>query len=165
MAARFHGPGKAVGDVFVVLAVSTVTALTWNALQSDGIPLIPDEPPSILVPCPEPVGDAEALPADQVAWGQAHDLVIDARPQTDFDNWHAPGAMHIIYDFLDPVSDDAVGDLVASGSRRIIIYGDGGPADTGKQLAQELSGRGVRNVGWVAGGVSAARTAAEGGTP
>lgn len=160
-----HSIGTAIGDALVILAVTTIVALAYNALRDEGVELITHEAPAVLVPCPEPTGEITAVTAADVAWGDVHDLVIDARSAADYGAWHAPDARHLVYDFLDPVPDDVVGDLVTAGSRRIVVYGDGGRPDTGEQLAGELAGRGLRNVAFVTGGVTAVREALEGGEP
>ncbi len=37
----------------------------------------------------------------------------------------------------------------------MVVYGDGGDPDSGEQLARELAGKGIRNVGFVRGGAPA----------
>ena len=152
-----HSFGEAVRDAVVVVVAATVLALSFNAQRADGLPLVATEPYDIFVPCPEPVGDAFPLAAADVAWGDASELVIDARPADAWAAWHADGAVHVAYDFLDPVAPDRVGELVSSGASRVVVYGDGLVPDTGEELGRELAGRGMRNVHFVEGGAAAVR--------
>jgi hypothetical protein len=113
-------------------------------------------PYRILVPCPEPGGDVTPLAPDEVRWGSAGDLLIDARP-LEGSVGSASGVRRVPFDFLDPVSEELLRDLVAVRADRVVVFGDGGLPDSGEELAKELSGRGVRNVFFIRGGVDAIR--------
>ncbi|MBN1336703.1 MAG: rhodanese-like domain-containing protein [Deltaproteobacteria bacterium] len=147
-----------VRDAGIVVAISTVAAFSVNALRHDGIPIVAKEPYRILVPCPEPGGDVIPLAPADVRWGDAADLVIDARPVAEAGSWSAPGAQNVPFDYLDPVSDDKLSDLLSTRCDRVVVYGDGDRPDSGEELAREISGHGVRNVHFVPGGVAAVRT-------
>ncbi len=147
-----------VRDAAIVVAASAVIALVVNAVRPGGLPLVAKEPYRILVPCPEPGGEIVPLAPADVRWGQATDLVIDARTAAEAAAWAAPGARIVPFDFLDPVSHEVVADLVATRSDRVVVYGDGGRPDSGEEMARELSGHGVRHVHFVPGGVAAVRT-------
>ncbi len=52
--------------------------------------------------------------------------------------------------------------IASSRATRVVVYGDGGRPDSGEHLGKEISGRGIKNVGFVEGGAPALleRTAA-----
>ncbi len=142
-------------DALVVVVLSGVFAIGFNLLRGAGIPFVAREHYRILVPCPEPGGEIVPLDVTQVRWGDPWDLVVDAREATEHAGWSPPGARSIPFDYLDPVSDEALADLVASRARRVVVFGDGLRPDTGEELAREISGRGVRNVHFIPGGAGA----------
>ncbi len=144
-------------DAALVVVISAVLALGVNAVRKDGIPLVASEPYAIFVPCPEPSGEVFPLTAGQIDWADGRELVIDARSAAEYEQWHAEGARSVPFDFLDPVADETIEALVSTRSRRVVVYGDGRTPDTGEELARELSGRGMRNVHFVPGGVDAVR--------
>jgi len=130
-----------------------------NALRRDGITLYQTQPHEILVPCPETIGNAEALPPDDPRINEDRTLLIDARPETEFHSWHPNHCRSIPYDYLLPTDAAVLKSLAASGASRVIVYGDGSNPDPGEHLALELSGRGIKNVGYILGGASALRAA------
>ncbi len=149
-------------DAAIVVLLSVVAALAFNALRGDGaIPLVAKEAYRILVPCPEPVGEVEPIQAGDVRWGGARELVLDARLAHEREAWRTDRARHLAFDFLDPVSDEALADLVASNAARVVVFGDGLAPDSGQELARELAGRGMVNVFFVQGGWSAVRAVLE----
>ncbi len=149
-------------DAGVVVALSVACALLFNGLRPEGsIPLIAKEAYRILVPCPEPVGDAEPIDAREIRWGGDRELVIDARQASERTAWQTGHALHVPFDFLEPVSDEALSDLVASNAARVVVFGDGLTPDSGQEMARELAGRGMANVFYVEGGWTAAREALE----
>ncbi len=154
---------SAAGDAAIVVAAATILGIGGNLLRDEPLALLPHEPPPVLVPCPEG-GAAEALEPAEVR--PATDLLVDARPREAHAAWHPEGALSVPYDFLDPVSEEAVREILdaaASGGRaRVVVYGDGDRPDTGMALARELAGRGVRHVYAVTGGAPALRAALEG---
>ena len=144
-------------DACGVVVLSAILALAVNAVRKDGIPLVATQEYVIFVPCPEPGGEVTPLPPAEIRWGDARELLIDARTDASFVDWHAADAVNVPFDFLEPVPDETVAALVATRSRRVVVYGDGGNPDTGEELARELSGRGMRNVHFVPGGSAALR--------
>ncbi|MBW1881647.1 MAG: rhodanese-like domain-containing protein [Deltaproteobacteria bacterium] len=144
-------------DASLVVALSFAVGVGTNAVQREGIPVIAKEAYHILVPCPVEGGEVLPLRADEVRWGGTKDLVIDARPATQAAQWPTPGARNVPYDFLDPIDDATVADLVSRPVERIVVVGDGLAPDSGREMGAELSGRGVRNVHYVEGGWKAAR--------
>lgn len=140
-------------------ATATAVALLFNAVRPDSLPLIARTPYQVLVPCPEPGGPVEPLPADDNQLANAGTFLIDARPTGDFERHHLPDAVHLPYDWLDPVPDERLQNLVeaiaASGATRVVVYGDGGRPDSGEHLGREISGRGIKNVFFINGGAPA----------
>jgi hypothetical protein len=148
---------RTLGEATLVVFVAVGLALLVNALRPEPLPLVAQAAYAIYVPCPEPAGDADPIAPDEVRWGDPLDLVIDARPAADRQRWRAPGAVAVTYDFLDPVDETSVRQLVRTGADRVVVYGDGGLPDTGELLARELAGRGMRNVHFVPGGAPVLR--------
>jgi rhodanese-related sulfurtransferase len=145
-------------DAAIVVVLSAVVALGANSLRSSGgIPLVAERPYEILVPCPEVKGKAEAVAPADLRPGEKGLLLVDARESEAFAKWHCPGARSVPFDYLELVSDDHVKAIASSGARRIVVYGDGDNPDSGEQLAQQLSGKGIRNVVFVKGGAPALR--------
>lgn len=146
------------GAVAVTAAASAV-ALIFNAVRPGGLPLIARTPYQILVPCPEPGGPVQPLPPDSPDLMAARTFLLDARPAEEFDNHHLSGAVHVSYDWLDPVPENRLRELVdaiaASGATRVVVYGDGGRPDSGEHLGREISGRGIKNVFFIQGGAPA----------
>jgi rhodanese-related sulfurtransferase len=145
----------AVRDAALVAALCVVVSLAVNGVRTGGIPVVAREPYQILVPCPDEHGESEPMEAADPRLHAKGTVVVDAREKKDFDAWHLPGARNVTYDFLDPVSAKAVGELVADGAALVVVYGDGGDPDSGRELAREIAGRGVRNVHHVTGGATA----------
>ena len=146
-------------EAAAVTATATVAALIFNAARFDGLPLIARTPYQILVPCPEPGGQVQPLPADSPELIGVRTFLVDARPADEFDSRHLPEAIHLPYDWLDPVPDLCLQELAeaiaASGATRVVVYGDGGRPDSGEHLGREISGRGIKNVFFIEGGAPA----------
>ena len=146
-------------EAAAVTATATVAALIFNAVRSDGLPLIARTPYQILVPCPEPGGPVQPLPPGSPDVMAARTFLVDARPADEFDSHHLPGAIHLPYDWLDPVPDLRLQDLAeaiaTSGATRVVVYGDGGRPDSGEHLGREISGRGITKVFFIEGGAPA----------
>lgn len=146
-------------DAALVVALSTVLALVFNALRDQGIPLVAGEPYRILVPCPEPGGVVLPLTAGDIRHGAITELLIDARTASEVALASVPGAKNVPFDFLDAVPEAVLAELAASRAERVVVFGDGALPDSGQELAKELSGRGIRNVCFVQGGFSAVQEA------
>lgn len=146
----------------VVAAAAGTVALVFNAVRPDGLPLVADVPYEIFVPCPEPLGEVSGVePSEAVGLSRAGGkvLLIDAGPVEDFRAWHAQGAWNIPFDYIMPVEDRDIRRIASSRSSRVIVYGDGGEPDSGRELARELAGRGINNVAFVRGGGQALKAA------
>ncbi len=140
-------------------AASAVVALVFNAVRPAGLPLLATTPYQVLVPCPEPGGPVTGIDPDDPALSAASSFVVDARDAAAFGAAHLAGAVNLSYDWLDPVPAAALNDLArriaASRATRVVVYGDGGRPDSGEHLGREISGRGIKNVGFVRGGAPA----------
>jgi hypothetical protein len=151
-------------DAVIVVGASFVVSLTFNAARRDGLPLVARDAYQILVPCPETAGDVDGLDGDDPRLGEPQTLLLDARPLAEYERWHAAGAEHAAFDYLVPTDPEAIRKIASSGALRVVVYGDGEDPDSGEQLARELAGKGIRNVGYVIGGVQRLRaTAGTGG--
>jgi rhodanese-related sulfurtransferase len=158
-------------DALVVVTVACVLALIVNQVRSDGIPLIAKSEFEILVPCPEPMGEAIPIAADAEMIHDPNSLLIDVQSQGGHDAWHLPNALHQPFDWLaeqDEVHRKAAGvakTIARSRKHRVVVYGDGGNPDSGRHWAALLSAAGIKNVVYVAGGAAAMRQRAssEGG--
>jgi rhodanese-related sulfurtransferase len=145
----------AVRDAAIVVALCAAAGIGTNAARRDGIPLIQKEEYQILVPCPELTGEVGLLEPDDARLKERGTLIIDARSVTQFDAWHLPDARSLPYDYLEPVAEKAVKELVASRASLIAVYGDGADPDSGHELAKELVAKGIRNVFQIKGGAPA----------
>jgi hypothetical protein len=147
--------GRILRDAAWIGALAAAVGLAFNAVRPGGIPFVAKEAYELFVPCPEPLGEVEALdPAD----GRLRDprtLRVDARGGDEFARWHLDGAWNVPFDYLEGVPEATVRRIAASGAAGVVVYGDGHDPDSGRELARELAGRGVRNVGFVRGGAPA----------
>lgn len=145
-------------DAAIVVALSAAVAVTTNKLRSSGIPLVATQEYEVLVPCPEHEGKpARPLAPADVRPGEKGLLLVDARDAEAYRAWHAPGAISIPYDYLEPKPEEKR--VLRSRARRVVVYGDGENPDSGEQLASAISGKGVKNVHFVRGGAPALRRA------
>ena len=146
-------------EAAVVALAGALLALLFNALRPAGLALVAHTPYQTLVPCPEPGGPVEALDAGNPEILSPRSFLIDARSQSEFDQRHLSGAVNVPYDWLDPVPEETLAELAhsiaASGATRVVVYGDGGRPDSGEHLGKEISGRGIKNVYFIRGGVPA----------
>ncbi len=149
----------------VVVIGCTVVGLTFNAVRDDGLALVARAPYPILVPCPETSGAVEELLIADPRLGERRTLLIDARSRAEYERWHAPGAANVPFDYLAPTDPAVLREIASSGSTRVVVYGDGDDPDSGEQLARELAGKGIRNVGYVGGGARALRGGLAGDAP
>ncbi len=150
---------RALLDAALITAGCALVALGVNALRADGIPLVAAQAYEILVPCPETSGEVDTVAPTDPALGASTTLLVDARAPEAYAAWHLPGARSVPYDYLEPVCSVRLREVASSGAQRVVVYGDGEDPDSGEQLGRELSGKGIRNVGFVVGGAPALRVA------
>jgi hypothetical protein len=149
-----HTPRIALRDALLVLAICAAVGAAVNALRPGGIPFVQKTEYQILVPCPEGLGEIEAIGAGDPALRDTRTLLVDARASAEHQRWHPAGAISVPFDYLEPVSSAGVKRIAASGASRVVVFGDGGSPDSGEQLGRELAGKGIRNVRFVPGGVA-----------
>lgn len=153
-------------DGAIVAALSAAAAMVVNAVRSDGIPLIENKQYEIFVPCPEPIGEVEKMsPVQFLGMKDKRVLIIDARSEEEYNQMHFPGAVSIPFDYLMPVCMVKLKEISSSGAARVVVYGDGADPDSGRELARELSGSGIRNVFYVEGGAGPILTGKTEGKP
>ncbi len=149
-------------EAVIAAAIFAVIAFTVNAIRSDGLPLIASEPYDIFVPCPEVLGDVLMIePTDsRITDGTA--FVVDAREESDFQEWHLKDAVNIPFDYLDPIDPAEIKkisrNIVSTNKAMLVVYGDGdgGLGSTGYEQGRQLAGSGMfTNVYVVKGGVDA----------
>jgi hypothetical protein len=148
--------GRSAVDAILATTAAAAVGLAVNAVRPSGLPFIATAPYQTLVPCPEPGGPVEPIAPDDPALASERTFIIDARPTVEYRRGHLPGAVSLPYDWLDPVPEDDLKriaeSIAASGARRVAVYGDGGRPDSGEHLGREISGRGIKNVGYISGG-------------
>lgn len=149
-------------DALLVVVGCSALAVGVNSVRSDRIPLIAKAEYEILVPCPENVGVPNPMAANDSLLKDPRSLVIDARESEAFVQWHLEGARNQPFDWLGPPVDAEVKSVAkqvaASGSVRVIVYGDGDDPDSGQEWAKLLIGAGIKNVSFVEGGAPALNT-------
>ncbi len=151
-------PGSArtvIRDAAVSAAICSLVGLVFNAVRPAGIPLVADAEYERFVPCPEPLGEVEWIEPSDPRVMDPRALRIDARSAQDFHGWHLPDAQNIPFDYLDGVADATVRRVASLGAVRVVVYRDGEDPNSGREMARELAGRGVRNVFFVVGGAPA----------
>jgi len=166
-------PRSIVRDALLACGVAVALAAGLNATRTDALPWVAPREYQVLVPCPEVAGEAAVLTPDDPALADllspshagGRTLVIDARGQEAFAAWHVPGARSVPYDYLAPTPPETVSAILASGATRVVVVGDGDDPDSGRELARELAGKGLKNVAWLKGGAPALKAAAEGRRP
>ena len=150
-------------DAAIAFVLSAIAAITFNALRAQGLEFMVFQDYEVFVPCPEPVGEAEPLDASRIRWGYDDELVLDARSPYQYERWHPEGVRNVPFDFLLPVEEDALRKIAQGRSKRVLVYGDGLVPDTGEQLARELNSRGIKNVYYIKGGITAIKQQIGGG--
>ena len=128
-------------DAFIVFIIATTLALVTNAFREDGIPLVAKEEYTILVPCPESMGEAISIKGDDPLIRNPASLLIDVRSRKEFEEWHLPQALNQPYDWLaeqdevDRKAAEIAKSIARSRKHHVVVYGDGGNPDSGKYWA------------------------------
>jgi len=155
----FKGLGTAVRDAVLITAVASAVGLLVNLFHPEKIPYFAEEEYNILVPCPEPGGEVTPLEAGDPLVKAGDTFIVDARRKAEHRAWKLGEAMNIPYDYLEPIPDEALQELITrihkSGAKRLVVYGDGKDPDSGEQAGKEISGKGVKNVFFIKGGAPA----------
>lgn len=146
---------KVIRDAVILTVFWAFVGILFNSLRPSGLPLVAQQAYEIFVPCPEPLGEVHSLEPEDALIRDEKSLLIDARHQEAYTAWHLPGSRNVPFDYLEGVPDEVVRQIARSGAARVIVYGDGQDPDSGRELARELAGRGVRNVFYVQGGADA----------
>ncbi len=149
---------RSVFEAAIIVAVCSIGALAFNAIRENGIDFIQKTPYQILVPCPEIMGEADELMPLVLSEDTSKSLIIDARDPEKFKSWQVPQSINVPFDYLESVSQDNLNKIASSGAQRVIVYGDGYEPDSGEQLAKEIAGKGIKNVGFIKGGAPALQT-------
>ena len=149
-------------DAVLVVVAASLVGFAVNALRPSGsIPFIQTKPYDIVVPCPEPVGDAQPMAPDDRRLLERSTLIIDAQAKTDFDVYHLPQAINIPFDWLGPPVEKEVKEVAQRIARSkawlVVVVGDGDDPDSGREWARLLAGGGLKNVYYVTGGAVALR--------
>jgi len=156
-------PGGIIRDALILLLLAAILALGINAVRTDGISLVAEKDFEILVPCPDPTGEATAIDPNDPMIGDRTTLLIDARLHEAHEAWHLPRSLSQPFDWLaqqDEVDRQAAGiarAIARSGKHNVVVYGDGGNPDSGRHWAMLLSAAGIKNVVFVTGGARALR--------
>lgn len=154
---------RAIAESAAIAVIAVVVALVVNAIRDDGIPLVAREAFEILVPCPQPMGEATAIGSDSVVVRDPTSLVIDVRSSDEYASWHLPGSLHQPFDWLaeqkaiDREAGRVAQSIARSGKRAVVVYGDGGNPDSGEHWAALLTAAGIKNVVFVSGGAASLR--------
>jgi hypothetical protein len=154
-------------DALLIALAACGVGLGVNSLRPDGLPLVAEREYDLFVPCPEPLGVVEALDPADPRLRAPGTLLVDARDMAVRQAAPLAGAEPVPFDYLASVSRDTVARLAASGAARVVVAGDGADPDSGRELARELAGQGLKNVSYVSGGAPALlrRAAGVGVTP
>lgn len=150
-------------DAVIATVAFSAIGLAFNALRSEGLPLVATQAYEVFVPCPEPLGEVDPVrPGDPVV-RDSRTLRVDARSPREYADWHLADSVNVPFDYLDEVSQDNARLVARSGAARVVVYGDGLDPDSGRELARELAGRGIRNVFFVEGGAPVLQSPGEAG--
>lgn len=160
--ARAVSWGTVARDASVIVLLALLCGALGNLLRPKArIDWVQKRPYDIVVPCPEPVGAAVAIAPGAPQLNDPRSFIVDARSAAEYAAWHVPRALNMPFDWLGPPVQEEVGRLAkqiaATNSLQIVIYGDGGDPDSGREWARLLSGGGIRNVSYVEGGAPALR--------
>jgi rhodanese-related sulfurtransferase len=124
-------------EVIIILAVSLATALAYNALSTNGIPLI--QKPLDL----HPGSDISLRDAYQL-FREGRTLFVDSRSSYAYKNAHIEGAINILVrDRMDKIKDIL---SIYPVNKPIVTYCNGSSCSSSRRLAGKIHQLGYRNV-------------------
>ncbi|MBN2339840.1 MAG: rhodanese-like domain-containing protein [Deltaproteobacteria bacterium] len=156
-------------EAAVVASIACVIGAAVQWVHPNSIPFFANEAYETMVPCPVQEGKVTELSPQSPLLQEKNVLIIDAREEPDFDDWHVKNALRITYDFLDPIpaadQKKIARKIAAKRVSKVIVYGDGDTPDTGKLLGIDISASGIKNVFYVKGGAPKLQSEKPGSTP
>lgn len=146
-----------------LVLVPSLAALLFNAVRTDGLPLVADTNyhDEILVPCPENVREARAVALIELPPDLDGLTVVDARTPGEFLAGHIPGAISIPHRSLHSADEEFrrrlaedLAPLRGIPGDRILVCGDE-RTGSGRDFASVLLENGFEGVRFLIGGCAA----------
>ncbi len=142
-------------EAVVIAVIASSVAIIVIFFHPEPIPLIARQKYLTIVPCPVSGGSVKPAAVEDLKKHKVY--IIDARYKDEFVNWHYKNAKLMTYDYLDPIPEKKLKklaqDIAETGSKSVIVYGDGDNPDTGELLAKDISGQGIKHVYYLKGGI------------
>jgi len=137
-------------QTFAVLVFSAATALMFNEVRRDRLPLVMPFPPEYR--CSSPAGTASPLQVSSAmaAYGSRGTIFVDARSSEEFAMGHIEKAVHMPYLFVEPVPEASIAFLRKH--EKVIVYCNTKDAEVSSLMAGEISHAGVKDVWYIEGG-------------
>jgi hypothetical protein len=158
---------KPLQEALLLTIIAGGVGAAVNLIHPERIPFVAGRDYETMVPCPEPGGEVKVMKPNDPLLSGSDTFVVDARPAEQYAEWHLGAAMKVPYDYLDPTPDDIIRELARriarSKAKRVVVYGDGDQPDTGEQLGKEISGKGIKHVFFVEGGIKNLKPARKAG--
>ncbi|PKN47927.1 MAG: hypothetical protein CVU59_01020 [Deltaproteobacteria bacterium HGW-Deltaproteobacteria-17] len=142
-------------DAGLLVVFATVSALAFNGLRPNGLPLLRYAPFDLLGPCPEILNDVPRITADKLKPGDPNVVIVDVRLAWDFLAGHIPGAWFLpLYETAPP--DEAVVQRLRAlkPGTWIVLVGAAGTV-TAERALTALSVQGLRGLFVLEGGLGA----------
>ncbi len=142
-------------DAALIVVLSTVAALAFNALRANGLPWLRYAPFDLLGPCPEIADDIPLITAKKLKPGDPNLVIVDVRLAWDHLGGHLPGAW-----FLPMYETASLDEAVVARLKNlkagtwIVLTGAAGTA-TAERALTALVGQGLRGLYVLEGGVEA----------
>lgn len=141
-----------IGQLIIILAVSTVAALGINAARGGGVALIGDWPSRTsggegpVTPPSAQEGDPPFITLeDAVTKYQSSDVVfVDSRSPEDYALGHVTRAINIPFEYLDQSWGAVIDSL--SPQRAYVVYCSGGECETSLYLGRHLQELGFEHI-------------------
>lgn len=147
---------KSIKQAVLLVVLSALAALLYNAVSGSGLPLKGDWPSvsdsdSVIVPPSAEAGDPPFISLDEAAalYQDKRVVFIDARDPEDYDYGHIIGAVSIPYDYLPIEGLEAYWDSTAqhiSRDTKVVIYCSGLECESSLNLGRDMSDYGWRNI-------------------